>query len=147
MSLSWPRVCAEQHALTFTRIFNHSWELCEVPSGFKSSTITPVPKTNSMTGLNDYRPVTLTSIVVIFERLVLVYLKGITRPCLTPCWIAYETIRSVDDAVSIGMHYILCSLDTPGTYARILFLPLPVSGSPASCLTEVAEESHMAPRQ
>lgn len=28
--------------------------------------------------------------------------------------------RTIDDAVNIGLHYILCHLDRPGTYARIL---------------------------
>ncbi|KAL0148922.1 hypothetical protein M9458_055726 [Cirrhinus mrigala] len=30
--------------------------------------------------------------------------------------------RSVDDAVNVGLHYILQHLDKPGTYARILFV-------------------------
>ncbi|KAM9781041.1 uncharacterized protein ACBT44_022397 [Syngnathus typhle] len=50
MSLSCLKVCAEQLAPTFARIFNHSLELCEVPSCFKSSTIVPVAKTPAITG-------------------------------------------------------------------------------------------------
>ncbi|KAI2658156.1 putative RNA-directed DNA polymerase from transposon BS [Labeo rohita] len=49
-----------------------------------------------------------------FERLVLAYLKDWT--------LAYRANRSVDDAVNMGLHYILQHLDKPGTYARILFV-------------------------
>nr|XP_049576117.1 uncharacterized protein LOC125968766 [Syngnathus scovelli] len=44
------KVCAEQLAPTFARIFNRSLELCEVPSCFKSSTIVPVAKKPAITG-------------------------------------------------------------------------------------------------
>ncbi len=61
--------CADQQAPIFRQIFNRSLELCEVPSCFKRSTITPVPKKPQMTGLNDYRHVFLTSVVMkSFER-------------------------------------------------------------------------------
>lgn len=56
-------VCADQLAHIFTQIFNRSLELCEVPSCFKCSTIIPVPKKFVITGKNDYRSVTLTSVV------------------------------------------------------------------------------------
>ncbi|XP_061584243.1 odorant receptor 131-2-like [Cololabis saira] len=73
---------------------------------YNRSTIIPVPKKPTITGLNDYRPVALTSVVMkSFERL-----------------LAYRANRSLDDAVNIGLHHILGHLDTPGTYARILFV-------------------------
>ncbi len=40
---------------------HRSLELCKVPSCFKRSTIIPIPKKPQITGLNDYRPVALTS--------------------------------------------------------------------------------------
>ncbi len=99
-----------------------SLELCEVPSCFKRSTI-PVPKKPKITGLNDYRPVALTSVAMkSFERLVLAYLKASTGPLLDPLQFAYRANRSVDDAVNMGLHYILQHLDRPGTYVRILFV-------------------------
>ncbi|KAK3553996.1 hypothetical protein QTP70_019109, partial [Hemibagrus guttatus] len=65
----------------FSQIFNRSLELCEVPACFKRSTIIPIPKKPKITGLNDYRPVALTSVVMkSFERLVLAYLIIITGP-------------------------------------------------------------------
>nr|XP_049607753.1 uncharacterized protein LOC125987414 isoform X2 [Syngnathus scovelli] len=123
VSPSCLKVCAEQLAPTFARIFNRSLELCEVPSCFKSSTIVPVAKKPAITGMNDYRPVALTSVVMkSFERLVLYHLKDVRGPLLDPLQFAYRANRSVDDAVNMGLHYILQHLDTPGKYARILFV-------------------------
>ncbi|CAM4570023.1 unnamed protein product [Leuciscus chuanchicus] len=117
------KACADQLAPVFTQIFNRSLEQCEVPCCFKRSTIIPVPKKPKITGLNDYRPVGLRSVVMkSFERLVLAYLKDITGPLLDPFKFAYRANRSVDDAVNMGLHYILQHLDRPGTYARILFV-------------------------
>ncbi|KAK3517503.1 hypothetical protein QTP70_012581 [Hemibagrus guttatus] len=104
-------------------IFNRSLELCEVPACFKRSTIIPIPKKPKMTGFNDYRPVALTSVVMkSFERLVLAYLKNITGPLLDPLQFAYRANRSVDDAVNMGLHFILQHLDKSGTYVRLLFV-------------------------
>ncbi len=116
------KTCADQLAPIFTQIFNRSLELCEVPSCFKRSTIIPVPKKPKITGLNDYRPVALTSVAMkSFERLILAYLKASTGPLLDPLQFAYRANRSVDDAVNMGLHFILQHLDRPGTYVRILF--------------------------
>ncbi|KAL0152483.1 hypothetical protein M9458_052206, partial [Cirrhinus mrigala] len=117
------KTCADQLAPIFSQIFNRSLELCEVPSCFKRSTIIPVPKKPKITGLNNYRPVALTSVVMkSFEKLVLAYLKDITGPLLDPLHFAYRANRSVDDAVNMGLHFILQHLDKSGTYVRILFV-------------------------
>ncbi|KAK3542913.1 hypothetical protein QTP70_006536 [Hemibagrus guttatus] len=98
------KVCADQLAPIFTQIFKRSLVQCEVPCCFKHSIIIPVPKKPKISGLNDYRPVALMSVVMkSFERLVLAYLKDIT---------------------GLHMHYILQHLDRPGNYARILFVDL-----------------------
>ncbi|KAK3569663.1 hypothetical protein QTP86_002629 [Hemibagrus guttatus] len=105
------------------RIFNRSLVLCEVPACFKHSTIIPIPKKPQITGLNDYSPVALTSVVMkSFERLVLAYLKNITGPLLDPLQFAYRANRSVNDAVNMGLHFILQHLDKSGTYVRLLFV-------------------------
>ncbi len=83
----------------------------------------PIPKKPIITGLNDYRPVALMSVVTnSFEKLVLAHLKDITGPLLDPLQFAYRANRSVDDAVNMGLHFILQHLDRPGTYVRILFV-------------------------
>ncbi len=115
--------CADQLAPIFTQIFNRSLELCEVPSCFKCFTIIPIPKKPKITGLSDYKPVALMSVVMkSFEKLVLAYLKDITGPLLDPLQFAYRSNRSLDDAVNMGLHYVLQHLDRPGTYVRILFV-------------------------
>ncbi len=82
----------------------------------------PVPKKPKITVLNDYRLVVLTSVVMkSFERLVLAYLKASTGPLLGPLQFAYRANRSVDDAVNMGLYFILQHLDRPGTYVRNLF--------------------------
>ncbi len=117
------KTCVDQLAPIFSQIFNRSLELCEVPACFKHSTIIPVPKKPKITRLNDHRPVALTSVVMkSFEKLVLAYLKDITGPLLDPLQFAYRANRSVDDAVNMGLHYILQHLDKSGTYVRILFV-------------------------
>ncbi|XP_073700731.1 uncharacterized protein [Garra rufa] len=117
------KTCADQLAPIFSQIFNRSLELCEVPASLKRSEIIPIPKKPKITGLNDYRPVAQTSVVMkSFEKLVLAYLKDITGPLLDPLQFAYRANRSVDDAVNMSLHFILQHLDKPGTYVRILFV-------------------------
>ncbi len=53
---------------------------------------------------------------------VLAYLKASTGPLLTPCSLSTEQTGPVDDAVNMGLHFILQHLDRPGTYVRILFV-------------------------
>uniref|UniRef100_A0A8C5N999 Reverse transcriptase domain-containing protein n=1 Tax=Gouania willdenowi TaxID=441366 RepID=A0A8C5N999_GOUWI len=57
-----------------------------------------------------------------FERLMLSHIKDITDPHLDPLQFAYRSNRSVDDAVNLALHFILQHLDSPGSYARILFV-------------------------
>ena len=96
---------------------------CKIPHCFKKSTIIPVPKKSTASCLNDYRPVALTSVVMkTLERLVLQFLKSIIDPLLDQFQFAYRNNRSVDDAVAIGLFHVLKHLDSPNTYARILFV-------------------------
>ncbi|KAJ8364950.1 hypothetical protein SKAU_G00137810 [Synaphobranchus kaupii] len=115
--------CADQLAPVFTDIFNTSLRQCTVPQCFKQSIIIPVPKSTKITCLNDYRPVALTSVAMkSFEHLVLDYLTASTSSQLDPYQFAYRTNRSVEDAVSLVLHHTLQHLETPNTYARILFI-------------------------
>ena len=57
-----------------------------------------------------------------FERLVLSHLKDIIEPLLDPLQFAYRANRLADDAVIMGLQYILHHLDYQGTYAMILFV-------------------------
>ncbi|KAF0027027.1 hypothetical protein F2P81_019768 [Scophthalmus maximus] len=99
--------CADQLSPVITGILKHiSLETCHVPACFKVSNIIPVPKKPRITGLNDYRPVALTSVIMkSFERLVLSHLKAITNPLLDPLQFAYRANRSVDAAVNMAHHF------------------------------------------
>ncbi len=69
--------CAFQLSEVLTDIFNISLFQAKVPSYFKSATIIPVPKTSTVSCLNDYRPVALTPILMkCFERLVMDQIKS-----------------------------------------------------------------------
>ncbi len=117
------KTCADQLAPILTQIFNRSLELYKVSSCFKCSTIIPVPKKPQITGLNVYRPMALTSVAMkSFERLVLAYLKASSGPVLDPLQFAYRANGSVDDAVNMGLQFVLQHLDRPGTYMRIMFV-------------------------
>jgi len=58
----------------------------------------------------------------LFEKLVLAYMKDIAGPLLDPLQFVYRVNRSVDDAVNMGLHFILQHLDKSGTYVRMLFV-------------------------
>lgn len=74
------------------------------------------------TSNKDFRPVALTCIVVkCFEKLMINKLKDDVAPCLDPLQFAYKKGRSTADAVTCVSHSILKHLETPNTYARVLF--------------------------
>ena len=73
--------------------------------------------------MNNYRPVVLTSVAMkVFEHIMIRYLKSSTTGLLDPHQFAYQTNRSADDAVALGLHYIMKHLEQPSTYTRILFV-------------------------
>ncbi|XP_013763215.1 protein NLRC3-like, partial [Pundamilia nyererei] len=99
------------------------WSCVKFPPPSNTPPSSRSPKKPTITGLNDYRPVALTSVVMkSFKRLVLAHLKDITGHQLDPLQFAYLANRSVDDAVNMGLHYILQHLNHLGTYARVLFV-------------------------
>ena len=115
--------CADQLAPVFADIYNSSLQQCIVPACFKTSVIIPIPKKAKVSTMNDYRPVALTSVAMkVFEHIMLRYLKSSTAGLLDPHQFAYQTNRSVDDAVALGLHYVMNHLEQPSTYARILFV-------------------------
>lgn len=68
--------CADRLSPAFPDILTSHVSAC-----FKTSTIIPVPRKPRPSGLNDYGPFSLTSVVMkYFERLVLSRLKSITDP-------------------------------------------------------------------
>ena len=117
------RLCAPQLAPVFTNIFMWSLKICVVPACMKKATIVPVPKKSSISCLNDYRPVALTSAIMkTFEKIVLRFLNSFLPKELDPFQFAYKEKRGIDDAIAINVHEILQHLETPKSYARVLFI-------------------------
>ncbi|KAK1785724.1 hypothetical protein P4O66_019073, partial [Electrophorus voltai] len=117
------RECGDQFADVLTDIFNISLSCAMVPTFFKITTIVPVPKKPTVSCLNDYCPITLTSIIMkCFERFVLRHIKTQLPPSLDPLQFAYRSNRSTDDAISTTLHRALTHLDKNGTYVRMLFI-------------------------
>ena len=87
------------------------------------SPIILVPKKSKGSSLNDYRPIALTSVVIkVFERLVINYLKTATESHMDAFQFAYQSNRSVEDAVTLALHYTVRHLESPNTCTRILFV-------------------------
>lgn len=84
--------------------FNTLLETYLVPACLKTSTIIPIPKKPRTTGLNNYRWVTLTSVLMkSFVGLVLSHFKSITDPHLDPLLFAYRANRFVDHPPAPGL--------------------------------------------
>ena len=72
------RACADQLARDFTNIFNLSLIESVTSICFKQTTIVPVPKKVKVTYVNDYHPLTLTSVATkCFERQVMAHINTI----------------------------------------------------------------------
>ena len=115
--------CADQLAVVLTDIFNTSLTQAAVPTCLKTATIIPIPKTTTVTGLNDYRPVALTPIVMkCFERLVMARIKDSISTTVDPHQYAYRKNRSTEDAISSVVHTALTHIEKKDSYVRLLFV-------------------------
>ncbi|KAI3355175.1 hypothetical protein L3Q82_017875 [Scortum barcoo] len=115
--------CAYQLTEVLTDIFNTSLQQAVVPTCLKTATIIPIPKTSTVTGLNDYRPVALTPIVMkCFERLVMAHIKDCVDVTVDPHQYAYRKNRSTEDAISSVVHTALTHLENKDSYVRLLFV-------------------------
>lgn len=128
-----------------------SLKLRQIPSCFKCSTIIRVHKKPSIPRLNDYRHITLTSVVMTsFDQLVLAQLKNIKVHLLDALQFAYRAKRSVDDAANIRLHYILQHLHCRETYVWIPFDDISsvfstiISGIFSSKFSQFSLTSHMS---
>ncbi|KAI3355177.1 hypothetical protein L3Q82_017879 [Scortum barcoo] len=78
----------------------------------------------TVTGLNDYRPVALTPIVMkCFERLVMAHIKDCIDVTVDPHQYAYRKNRFTEDAISsVVAHTALTHLENKDSYVRLLFV-------------------------
>ncbi|KAK1788576.1 hypothetical protein P4O66_002653 [Electrophorus voltai] len=118
------KACADQLAPVFTDIFNLSLMLGIVLSSFKRSTIVPVPKKPQPSGLNDYHPVALTSVIMkCFEKLVRDFITSSLPASMNSLQCAYLHNHFTDDAIAHLLHTTLTHLDKGrGNYVKMLFI-------------------------
>ena len=57
-----------------------------------------------------------------FERIVLKYIKSLIPSGFDQYQFAYRANRSTEDAITLCLHRILQHLESPSTYARVLFI-------------------------
>src|SRR4029434_9287509 len=102
------RGCADQLVEVFTSVFNLSLHLSAVPTCFKQATIIPILKKPSITCLNEYRPVALTSTIMsFFERHERTHICSTLPNTLSSFQFAYRPNRSTDDAIALTTHHPL----------------------------------------
>lgn len=114
------KVCADQICRVVHYIFNLSLRLEKLPVLWKTSCIVPVPKLINPKEFSHYRPISLTS-QLMFERLVLDYLKSVLCGAVDKLQFAYKTGVGVDDALIYLLHKSLSHLETPDSTVRITF--------------------------
>uniref|UniRef100_A0A3B3H7K8 Reverse transcriptase domain-containing protein n=1 Tax=Oryzias latipes TaxID=8090 RepID=A0A3B3H7K8_ORYLA len=115
--------CAHQLTEVLTDIFNTSLMQAVVPTCLKTATIIPIPKSSTVTSLNDYRPVALTPIVMkCFEKLVMTRITESIDITKDLHQYAYRSNRSTEDAISSVVHTTLTHLENKNAYVRLLFV-------------------------
>ncbi|KAF7643345.1 hypothetical protein LDENG_00241400, partial [Lucifuga dentata] len=88
-----------------------------------ASTIIPVPKKPVVSCLNDYHPITLTSVIMkCFKQIVKTHICSFLPDTLDPLQFAYRPNRATDDAIALATHTALTHLDKGNTYVRMLFI-------------------------
>jgi hypothetical protein len=117
------KTCSDSLAYVFKELFQRSLQEGHVPRLWRSSMIIPVPKKRTVSQLNDYRPVALTSVPMkCAEKIVLKHLRRETEDHQDPLQFAYTKDRSTEDAILTLLHHLHQHLDRTGTYARVLFV-------------------------
>ena len=115
--------CARELSFIYTYIFNMSLYMNIIPDIWKTSKITPVPKSNSIKQMNDLRPIALTSLPMkCLEKLILKRILPECQSHLDPYQFAYKAKRSVEDAILYFTNNIYSHLDIPKSYVRSLFI-------------------------
>ena len=101
VSSSTLKNCANEVAPVFTNLFNASLHQNTVHVCVKAATIILLQKKPKMKALDDFRPVTLMSVVMkVLEQLVFTYLKSVE----TPVWIHSRSVKWTTDALMMLLH-------------------------------------------
>lgn len=115
--------CASELTPIFHELFNKCVNSGHIPTIWKKSEIVPVPKKTNAKELNDFRPIALTSVIMkCFEHLIKNRLISWIGHTQDDFQFAYKQHRSTKDACAVLDHLIREHVDTPGNYARVLFI-------------------------
>ena len=113
--------CSDSLAPIFTKLFQRSLDEGIIPSLWKTSTIVPVAKKPYPLEMNDYRPVTLTSISFkCVEKIITRQLTAETAGKQDSQQFAYSQNRSTEDAILTLFHHLYQHRQK--TYASVLFI-------------------------
>jgi len=116
------RICSQQLSPVYATIYQRCVNE-HIPNIWKTATVIPVPKKSSPKELNDYRPISLTSVPFkTLERIVQERLSKESSKVLDNLQFAYQKKRSVEDATLTLTNLIYKHLERPNTYARTLFI-------------------------
>ncbi|KAI2649485.1 RNA-directed DNA polymerase from mobile element jockey [Labeo rohita] len=117
------KCCAMELSSIFHSIFWESYRTATIPTLWKTSTITPVPKKPHPSEPNHYRPVALTPIVMkCMEKIILQLILPTVSTQLDSYQFAYRPKRGTEDAVACLLHSLLHHLQTPHNFASVLFV-------------------------
>ena len=73
--------------------------------------------------LNDYRPVSLTFLVMkCLEKIVKSHILSVTQKLLDPFQFAYQPLRGVDDAILTLLNMVYRHLEGAKSHVRVLFV-------------------------
>ena len=61
-------------------------------------------------------------VMKVLERLVLTYLKSVTKFSMDPPQFAYRENRCTDEAVALALHFVMQHLEAPNRYVGNLFV-------------------------
>ena len=105
------------------RLYQESLDQCTVPTEWKTSIITPVPKVKIPHVMNDLRPVALTDVLMkCLESIIKRYLCTNFKEYFDGLQFAYKEGRCVDDAVATLLETVCLHLEKPKVYSRIMFI-------------------------
>ena len=114
--------CAAQMAQVLTPLFNKCLCVGVIPDIWKMSNIVPIPKVKNP-GKTDYRPIALTSTIMkCLEHLIKDRVLQTCHQNMDEYQYAYKSNRSTKDACAVLDFMLRKHLDTPGNYARVMFV-------------------------
>ena len=109
------RICSQQLSPVYTTIFQQCVKQ-HIPGIWKTAIVVPVPKKRAPKELNDYRPISLTSIPFkTLERIVQDQLCRESATVLDNLQFSYQKKRSVEDATLTYTNLIYEHLEKPST--------------------------------